>query len=90
MLKTLRYFDVANFTDGLTCPVLISAGLHDLYARPANIYGIANRLPGPHAIKLYDAGHEGGGLAQWEDKIRWLNKIFGAAALPPAAETPAP
>jgi cephalosporin-C deacetylase len=90
VFTTLRYFDVANFTDDLTCPVLVSAGIHDLYARPANIYGVVNRLPGPHAITLYDAGHEGGGLAQWEDKMRWLNKLFGAATPPPAAEAAAP
>jgi len=88
VLQTLRYFDVANFVEQLTCPVFISVGIHDLYARPANIYGVYNRLPGPHALKLYQTGHEGGGLAHWEEKIRWLNRILGAAT-PAITDAPA-
>jgi cephalosporin-C deacetylase len=89
-LTTLRYFDVANFVERVTCPVLISAGIHDTYSRPTAIYGIANRLAGPHAIKLYPAGHEGGGTKHWQEKIRWLSEVLGSPSpLPPPPTVPA-
>ncbi len=91
VLRTLRYYDAANFTDRVTCPVLISAGIDDTYSRPANIFGLYNRLTGPRAIKVYPAGHEGGGLQHWEEKIRWLGQVLGSPSpLPATAESGKP
>lgn len=85
VLQTLRYFDVANFAEQITCPVLISAGINDTFCRPANIAAVANRIPGPCALKLYQAGHEGGGIQHWEVKLRWLLQVLGdASPVPPA------
>lgn len=88
VMQTLRYYDVANFADQITCPVLISAGIDDQYSRPTNIFGVYNRLAGPHSIKLYIAGHEGGGGAHWEEKIKWLSQVLGGPAPAPAPVVP--
>jgi cephalosporin-C deacetylase-like acetyl esterase len=84
ILQTLRYYDVANVTDKLACPVLLSAGILDPYARPGTVYGVYNRLPGPRDLRLYIAGHEGGGMAHWEEKMRWFVRVLG----PPGAVLP--
>jgi cephalosporin-C deacetylase-like acetyl esterase len=90
-LATLRYFDVANFAEHITCPVLVSAGARDTYSRPANIYGVMNRLPGPRIMKLYPGGHEGGGAKHWEVKLQWLGQVLGGPSpLLPGAGTAAP
>ncbi len=88
VLKTLAYFDAANFTAGITCPTLISAGINDNYCRPTNIYALANRLPGAHSVALYIAGHEGGGGKHWQVKMNWLHLLLGEPGpLPVAALT---
>ena len=90
VLRTLRYYDVENFADKIDCPVLISAGVEDMYSRPGNIYAVFNQLPGPRAIKLYNAGHDGGGVKHWEEKMRWLGQVLGAPSPLPAAALTAP
>ncbi|MHB9131372.1 MAG: acetylxylan esterase [Armatimonadota bacterium] len=85
VVQTLRYFDVANFVEKITCPVLISAGINDPFSKPANIFGVYNRLPGPRSLKLYIAGHEGGSILHWEEKIRWFGQVLGKPTPPPAA-----
>jgi len=88
---TLRYFDAGNAVAQLTCPTLISAGINDTVSRPANIYGLYNRLPGPKALKLYLAGHEGGGPSHWAEKVKWLGQVLGPPApAAPAAKADAP
>jgi cephalosporin-C deacetylase len=88
---TLRYFDVGNAVEKLTCPTLISAGINDTISRPANIYGLYNRLPGPKALKLYLAGHEGGGPSHWAEKVKWLGQVLGGPGpAAPAAKPEAP
>lgn len=86
--NTLRYFDAANFTDALTCPALISAGINDTYSRPARIYALYNRLPGPKVLRLYLAGHDGGGSLHWAEKVKWLGQVLGGPAPAPKADQP--
>jgi cephalosporin-C deacetylase len=87
---TLRYYEMANFLDRLTCPALVSAGINDSYSRPATIVALCNKLPGPHVLKLYLGGHEGGGPVHWEAKVRWLGQVLGGPAPVPAAKADAP
>lgn len=84
VLQTLRYYDVANFTEQINCPVLISAGINDLYSRPTGIFGVYNRLAGPHDLKLYIADHIGGDRAHWAEKIRWFTRVLGGPSPQPA------
>ncbi len=86
--QTLRYFDAANFTEALTCPALISAGINDTYSRPARIYALFNRLPGPKVLRLYLAGHDGGGSLHWAEKVKWLGQVLGGPAPAPKVEQP--
>lgn len=88
VMQTLRYYDVANFAEQITCPVLISAGIDNLYSRPTGIYGVYNRLAGPHNLKLYIADHIGGNNVHWVEKIRWFTKVLGGPSPQPAG-TPA-
>lgn len=87
VMKTLSYYDAANFADRLDCPVYISAGLNDLYSCPQNIVGTYNLIPGPKAISIYLAGHEGGLNKHWEEKMRWLSRTLGPPS-PPGPMTP--
>ncbi len=84
MLQTLRYYDVANFSEQITCPVLISAGINDLYSRPTGIFGMYNRLAGPKDLKLYIADHIGGDHLHWAAKIRWFAQVLGGPSPQPA------
>ncbi|MHB9024439.1 MAG: acetylxylan esterase [Armatimonadota bacterium] len=84
VLRTLRYFDTANFTTSITCPVFINAGISDYVPNLASIFGLYNRLPGPRAIKVYLAGGEGINARLWEDKIDWLRRVLGTPAFPAA------
>ncbi len=77
VLKTLQYFDVANFAASVNCPALISLGINDTYSLPNNIVSVVNQLPGPHALKVYLAHHEGGGVLHWQEKMRWLTSVLG-------------
>jgi cephalosporin-C deacetylase len=93
VFSTLQYVDVANFADRVTCPALVSIGLNDDYARPMNVTGVVNLFAGPHTLDVYLAGHEGGGIKHWEEKLRWLIKVLGgpsplAPALSPTDTAP--
>ena len=85
VMQTLRYYDVANFADRLTCPVLISAGIDDRYSQPAGIFAVNNRLAGPHTLKLYLADHKGGDVAHWKEKIKWLEQVLGSPSPQPTS-----
>lgn len=85
VMQTLRYYDVANFADRLTCPVLISAGIDDRYSQPAGIFAVNNRLAGPHTLKLYLADHKGGDVAHWKEKIKWLKQVLGSPSPQPTS-----
>jgi cephalosporin-C deacetylase len=77
VLNTMLYFDTCNFASVVKIPVMISAGLKDSFAPPTNIYSVFNRLNGPRVIKMYFAGHEGGAVAHWEIKVKWLLGVLG-------------
>ena len=77
VVQQLRYFDVSNFAPQVSCPVFMSIGMTDSYALPTNTIAMYNRLPGPKSINIYLAGHEGGGVAHWDAKMRWLRQVLG-------------
>lgn len=50
--ETSRYFDVANFVTGITCPVLVGIGLLDQVCPPEGIYAGMNQLKNDKEIIL--------------------------------------
>lgn len=54
-----RYFDVANFTPRIKCPVLVGLGLIDETCPPAGIIAAVNQIPSPkEIIILPNAEHQ--------------------------------
>lgn len=90
VLKTLQYFDIANFASSVNCPALISIGINDTYSLPKNIVSVVNQLPAPHTLKVYIARHEGGGVQHWQEKMRWLTSILGGPGPVPPDVQPTP
>lgn len=83
--RILSYFDVLNFAPRVQIPALFSLGLQDAVCRPETIFAAYNYLPGSKEIKVYpEAGHEGGGSAQWIYKLQWLDSLLKPVPAPPA------
>jgi cephalosporin-C deacetylase len=71
--RTLSYFDVANLTPRIRCPVLVSIGLQDDVVPPRTVLTAYNRIHAPKELVVYPYGqHEGGGDAHEKIKMRWL------------------
>ncbi len=47
-----RYYDVANFTSKIKCPVLIGVGLIDETCPPAGVFAAANQIPGAKDVMI--------------------------------------
>jgi cephalosporin-C deacetylase-like acetyl esterase len=63
--QTSRYFDVANFTPRIKCPVLVGVGLIDDVCPPTGIYAAVNQITAPkEVIMLPMAGHGNVGGSQ--------------------------
>ena len=71
--ETLSYFDTMNLADRIACPVYASVALRDNVCPARMYYATFNRIPGPKHIDVYPFnGHEGGGGAHFEKKLRYL------------------
>ena len=78
--RTLAYFDVLNFADRITCPVLLSLGLKDDICPPQTGYALVNRLTAPVDLQVYpNAAHEGGGFSHGQVKLPWLKARLGVS-----------
>ncbi|MBC8106923.1 MAG: acetylxylan esterase [Anaerolineae bacterium] len=57
--ETSKYFDVANFTPRIKCPVLVGIGLVDDVCPPTGIFAAVNQITSPkEVIILPTAGHQ--------------------------------
>ena len=71
--KNLSYFDIINFTDNLTCPVLFITGLKDTGSPSECVMGLFNRLQCSKYIEIYpDEGADAGGENQKKAAVKWL------------------
>ncbi|MDR1539739.1 MAG: acetylxylan esterase [Clostridiales bacterium] len=71
--ETLSYFDVMNMAESITCPVYASVGLKDDVCPAKHYFASYNRIVSPKQISVYPFnGHEGGGAAHQEKKLRFL------------------
>jgi len=69
MFEMLRYFDVKNFTDRITCPVLMAFGLQDPICPPHTNFAAYNQIKAPKEYMcLYTCGHEAHTFINWLEK----------------------
>lgn len=79
VLDNLSYFDTMNMADRMTCRVFASVALKDDTCPPEMYFATYNRIAGEKDIVIYPfSGHEGGGAAQTERKLAYVNRWFGS------------
>jgi cephalosporin-C deacetylase len=78
VLDTLDYFDGVNFAARATAPALFSVGLMDPNCPPSTVFAAYNHYRGPRDIRIYEYNyHEGGGIYQAMEKLKYLKQIWG-------------
>ncbi len=80
LIKTnLTYFDALNFSDKVTCPVLVTVGFKDTIAPPGCVFSFFNHLLTEKTIEVYpDGGHDCGGDKQDKKTIKWISNIINS------------
>lgn len=77
VFETLSYFDGLNFAARASARALFSVGLMDEICPPSTVFAAYNHYAGPKQIKEYEYNnHEGGGIFQQAEKIRFLDSIW--------------
>ncbi len=77
VFRTLSYFDGVNFAARAKAPALFSVGLMDDICPPSTVYAAYNHYAGPKKIVVYEYNkHEGGGVFQMVEKIKYLNELW--------------
>jgi cephalosporin-C deacetylase len=77
VFNTLSYFDGLNFAARAKASALFSVGLMDETCPPSTVYAAYNHYTGPKQIRTYEYNnHEGGGIFQQEEKVRFLDKFW--------------
>lgn len=78
VFKTLSYFDGINFATRAKADTLFSVGLMDEICPPSTVYAAYNYYAGKKDIRVYRYNHhEGGGTFQVQEKLRFLNGLWG-------------
>jgi cephalosporin-C deacetylase len=73
ILNTLSYFDNINFTDRISCPVLVSTGYYDTTCPCENVFAGYNKINSKKEIHVYPGGeHDGGGEFHVQKKIQFV------------------
>jgi cephalosporin-C deacetylase len=78
VFSTLAYFDGVNLAARAKAQALFSVGLMDDICPPSTVYAAYNHYAGPKDIRVYEYNnHEGGGLFQDRDQVRFLHELWG-------------
>jgi len=78
VFNTLSYFDGVNFAARATSPALFSVGMMDTICPPRTVYAAYNHYAGRKDMVVWDFNnHEGGGVAQDVEKVRFLKQVLG-------------
>ena len=76
--NTLAYFDGLNFAARAQAPALFSVGLMDEICPPSTVFAAYNHYAGEKEIRVWEFNHhEGGGNFQTQEKLKFLEKIWG-------------
>jgi cephalosporin-C deacetylase len=77
VFATLAYFDGVNFAARTKAEALFSVGLMDEICPPSTVYAAYNHYQGSKDIRIYEYNnHEGGGIYQSVEKLRFLDAIW--------------
>ena len=75
--KNLTFFDALNFSDGITCPCMVSTGFRDTLSPARCVFALFNRLLCDKTIEVYpDQGNEAGGAKQFNKSLIWMSGII--------------
>ena len=81
-----RYFDVVNFAEDITVPVLVGVGLEDNVCPPAGITAAVNEMAGPvEVVYLPQSGHmntDNVQAAYYAREHAWLQSLRDGKAAP--------
>jgi len=79
VFRTLSYFDGMNLARGARARALFSTGLMDTVCPPSTVFAAYNAWGGAQKeMRVYEFnGHEGGGDYQTQEKIRFLQELWG-------------
>jgi cephalosporin-C deacetylase len=78
VFSTLAYFDGLNFAGRAKGSSLFSVGLMDEICPPSTVFAAYNYYSGPKQIKVWPYNHhEGGETEQMEEKLRFLDHLWG-------------
>jgi cephalosporin-C deacetylase len=78
VFHTLSYFDGINFATRGRAQALFSAGLMDEICPPSTVFAAYNYYAGAKDILVYPYNeHEGGGTHHAQEKLRFLNNLWG-------------
>jgi len=76
-LKTIRYYDTANFARQLKVPGWFSWGYNDEVCPPTSMYAAYNAITAPKELHPYlETGHYWY-QEQWDEWLEWLRKQLG-------------
>ena len=77
VFSTLSYFDGVNFAPRARATALFSTALMDDICPPSTVFAAYNHYAGPKDILVYEYNqHEGGGIYQSVEKMRFLDQIW--------------
>ncbi|MBE0697380.1 MAG: acetylxylan esterase, partial [Anaerolineaceae bacterium] len=77
VFETLSYFDGVNFAVRANPSALFSVALMDDICPPSTVFAAYNHYRGQKEIRVYEYNnHEGGGIYQNMEKIRFLDAIW--------------
>jgi cephalosporin-C deacetylase len=83
VFNTLSYFDGVNFAARAQASALFSAGLMDDVCPPSTVFAAYNHYAGPKQMRVYEYNqHDGGGIHQDIEQIRFLKCVMGHVHLP--------
>jgi cephalosporin-C deacetylase len=78
VFMTLSYFDGLNFAARSQARALFSVGLMDEICPPSTVFAAYNHFAGPKEIRVYPYNHhEGGEAYQTQEKLRFLQALWG-------------
>ncbi|MER0242047.1 acetylxylan esterase [Streptomyces sp. HSW2009] len=77
VLHTLDHFDGLNFASRSTVPALFSTALRDAITPPSTGFAAHHHYAGAKELLVWQFnGHEGGGLHQQTEQVRFLQKLW--------------
>jgi cephalosporin-C deacetylase-like acetyl esterase len=73
--ENLSYFDALNFSESVSCDVLMAVGLRDVISPARCSLALFNHLLCDKTIEVYpDEGNEAGGEKQFRKSLAWIRK----------------